>query len=61
MFRATPCSSAGEKWYEYNIWYNHCVLVVVRYRTATNTQWLHQMLYSYNYPPDEEHIVARNM
>jgi len=31
MFRATLCSSSGGQLYEYNFWYNHCVLVVVRY------------------------------
>jgi hypothetical protein len=30
------------------------------YRTATNTEWLYQKLYSYNCPPEDEHIVARN-
>jgi len=72
MFRATICSSSGGQLYEYNFWYNHSVLVVVRYegqevpswpahRTATNTQWLYQKLYSYNCPSENEHIVARNM
>ena len=49
MFRATMCSSSGGQLYEYNFWYNHSVLVAVRYagqdgthlepayRTATNT------------------------
>jgi hypothetical protein len=31
MFRATMCSSSGGQLYEYNIWYNHSVLVAVRY------------------------------
>jgi len=42
MFRATLCSSSGGQLYEYNFWYNYCVLVAVRYagwgpeyRTAT--------------------------
>jgi len=33
----------------------------VRYRMATNTEWLYQMLYSHNCPPEDEYIVARNM
>jgi len=59
MFRATLCSSSGGQLYEYNFWYNHTVLVTVcyagqdgnavppwpAYRTATNTEWLYQMLY----------------
>jgi len=44
MFRATMCSSSGGKLHEYNIWYNHSVLVAVRHRTATNTEWLYQKL-----------------
>jgi len=49
------CSSSGGQLYEYNFWYNHCVLVAIRYagqdgtvvpswpayRTATNTEWLY--------------------
>jgi hypothetical protein len=31
MFRATLCSSSGGHLYQYNFWYNHCVLVAVRY------------------------------
>jgi len=39
------------------------------YWTATNTEWLYQKLYSYhiiyfnsyNCPPEDEHIVVRNM
>jgi len=31
MFRATMCSSSGGQVYEYNFWYNHSVLVAVRY------------------------------
>jgi len=31
------------------------------YRTATNTEWLYQKLYSNNCPPEDEHRVARNM
>ena len=60
MFRATMCvcSSSGGQLYEYNFWYNHCVIVAVRYRMATNTQWLYQKLYSYNCPPEDEHTVA---
>jgi len=61
MFRATMCSSSGGQLYQYNIWYNQCVLVAVQYRTATNTQWLYQMLYWYNCPAVDEHTVARNM
>jgi len=30
MFRATLCSSSGQL-YQYNIWYNYCVLVAVRW------------------------------
>jgi len=40
MFRATLYSSSGGQLYEYNLWYNHCVLVAVRYRTATNTEYI---------------------
>jgi len=73
MFRATLCSSSGGQLYEYNFWYNHSMLVTVRYasqdgvpswlayRTATNTEWLYQKLYSYNCPPEDEHRDARNM
>jgi len=38
MFRATVCSSSGGQLYEYNIWYNHCVLVAVRYTERPLTQ-----------------------
>jgi len=31
VFRATLCSSSGGQLYEYNFWYNHSVLVAVRY------------------------------
>jgi len=31
MFRATVFSSSGGQLYEYNFWYNHSVLVAVRY------------------------------
>jgi hypothetical protein len=31
MFRATLCSSSGGQLYEYNFWYNHSVIVAVRY------------------------------
>jgi len=31
MFRKTMCSSSGGKLNEYNFWYNHYVLVAVRY------------------------------
>jgi len=31
MFRATMCSSSGGQLYEYNLWYNHSVLVAVQY------------------------------
>jgi len=39
MFRATMCSSSGGQLYEYNFWYNHSVLVAVRYagQDATHT------------------------
>jgi len=38
MFRATMCSSSGGQLYEYNIWYNYCVLVAVRYTGRPLTQ-----------------------
>jgi len=38
MFRATMCSSSGGKSYEYNFWYNHSVLVAVRYTGQPPTQ-----------------------
>jgi len=44
MFRATMCSSSGGQLYEYKFYYNHSVLVDVRYaswpayRTSTNTE-----------------------
>jgi len=31
MFRTTLCSSSGGQLYEYNFWYNHSVLLAVRY------------------------------
>jgi len=31
MFRATVSSSSGGQLYEYNFWYNHSMLVAVRY------------------------------
>jgi len=31
MFRATVYSSSGGQLYEYNLWYNHSVLVAGRY------------------------------
>jgi len=37
MFRATMCSSSGEQLYEYNIWYDHSVLVAVRYAGQDGT------------------------
>jgi len=59
--------------YEYNFWYNHSVLVAIRYagqefpsrpayRTATNTKWLYQKLYSYNcLPEDEAHNCSKHI
>ena len=38
MFRATLCSSSGGQFYEYNVWYNHSVLVAVRYTGRPLTQ-----------------------
>jgi len=38
MFRATVCSSSGGQLYEYNIWYNYCVLVAVQYTGRPLTQ-----------------------
>jgi len=38
MFLATLCSSSGEQLYEYNFWYNHSVLVAVRYTGRPLTQ-----------------------
>jgi len=37
----------------------HSVLVAVR--TDTNTECLYKKFYLYNCPPEDEHIVARNM
>jgi len=31
------CSSSGGQLYEYNFWYNHCVLVAVRYAGQEGT------------------------
>jgi len=39
MFRATMCLSSGGKLYEYNFWYNHSVLVVVRYAGQDGTSF----------------------
>jgi len=61
MFRTIMCSSSGGQLYEYNFWYYYSVLVAVRNRTATNTEWLYQKLYSYNCPSEHEHIIVRNM
>jgi len=69
MFWAPLFPSLGGKLYEYNFWYNHSVLVAFRYagrdgpayRKATNTEWLYQKLYSYSFPPEDEHKGARNM
>ena len=75
MFRAAMWSSSGGQLYQYNIWYNHCVLVTVRYAgqdgnavpywpacwMATNKQWLYQILYWYSCPPEDDHIVVQNM
>jgi len=38
MFRATMCSSSGGQLYEYNFWYNHSVLVAVRYVGQDGTE-----------------------
>jgi len=69
MFQTTLCSSSEGQLYEYNIWYNHSVLVAVWYAGQDLdlptgrplTQRLYQMLYSYNCPPEDEHKVARNI
>ena len=37
QFRAAMCSSSGGQVYEYNIWYNHSVLVAVRYAGQDGT------------------------
>ena len=37
MFRATLCSSSGGQSYEYNFWYNYCVLVAIRYAGQDGT------------------------
>jgi len=37
MFRATLCSSPGGQLYSYDFWYNHCVLVTVRYAGQEGT------------------------
>jgi len=37
MFQATMCSSSGGQLYEYNIWYNHSVLVAVWYAGRDGT------------------------
>jgi len=31
LFRATMCSSSEGQLYKYNFWYNHSLLVVIRY------------------------------
>jgi len=42
MFRATMRSSSGGQLYEYSFWYNHCVLVAVRYtgRPLTHSDYI---------------------
>ena len=50
MFRAPLCSSSGVQLCEYNFWYNHSVLVAVRYRTATKTV---------GYLPEESAFIVR--
>ena len=41
MFRPPLCSSSGGQLYEYNFWYNHSVLVAVRYTGRDGTGYLH--------------------
>jgi len=38
MFRVTVCLFSGGQLYEYNFWYNHSVLVAVRYTGRPLTQ-----------------------
>jgi hypothetical protein len=38
MFRTTICSSSGGQLYECNFWYNHSVLVAVRYAGQEGTE-----------------------
>jgi len=38
MFRGTMCSSSEGQMYEYYFWYNHSVLVAVRYTGRPLTQ-----------------------
>jgi len=40
MFLATMYSSSGGQLCEYNIWYNHSVLVAIRYRTLLIVVWM---------------------
>jgi len=47
MFRATMCSSSGPNF--------------MNTTSGTITEWLYLKLCSYNCPPEDEHIVARNM
>jgi len=38
MFRATMCPFSGRQLHEYNFWYNHSVLVAVRYAGQDGTR-----------------------
>jgi hypothetical protein len=40
IFRATMSSSSGGQLYEYNFWYNHSVLVTIRYAGQGGTAFL---------------------
>jgi hypothetical protein len=44
MFRATLYSSSGGQLYEYNFWYNHCVLVAVRCRIMGKNRVYYKMM-----------------
>jgi hypothetical protein len=57
MFRATMCSSSGGQLYEYNFWYNHCVLVAVRYAGQVETTCFEQLC---AYPQEDNCINPLN-
>jgi len=40
MFLATLCSSSEGQLYYYNFWYNHSVIVAVRYAGQEGTEFL---------------------
>jgi len=46
MFRGTLCSSSGGELYEYSFWYNHSVLVDVRYAGQGGTRDFHLDLHT---------------